>query len=91
MRMFFFIDKFDTMQTVEVFPSLNKLAIYVLGKLGISIELGVDPVQLAQKNLGNRGTVVTLSGAFKIIANTEGEAAQELAMQFHRALERTKK
>jgi len=89
--MFFFIDKFDTIQTVEVFPNLNKLAVYVLGKLGISLELGADPIKLAQKNLGNRGAVVTLAGAFKVIANTEGEAAQELAMQFHQALGRYKK
>jgi hypothetical protein len=89
--MFFFIDRFDQVQTVEAFPSLEKLARHVLGKLGVSLELGVDPVTLAQKNLGNRGRVVNLSGAFKMIANTEGQAAQELALQFQQALDRYKR
>lgn len=89
--MFFFVDRFDQIQTVEAFPSLEKLARYVLGKLGVSLELGVDPITLAQKNLGNRGRVVNLAGAFKMIANTEGEAAQELALQFQQAVERFKK
>lgn len=86
--MFFFIDSFDQVQTIEVFPTLDKLAKYVLGKLGVSLELGVDPIELAKKSLGNRGRVVTLQGAFKIIANSEGERAQELALQFQQALER---
>jgi|GEM_PF-5614035 len=89
--MFFFIDRFDQVQTVETFANLDKLARHVLGKLGISLELGTDPIQLAQKNLGNRGKVVTISGAFKLIAETEGEAAQELSAQFHQAINRFKK
>ena len=89
--MFFFVDKFDKFQTVEMFSSLEKLARHVLSKLGITLELGKDPVKLAQANLGNRGKVVTISNAFKMIANTEGEAAQELAAQFHQAVERAKK
>ena len=89
--MFFFIDKFDQTQSVEAFPNLEKLALYALGKMGVSIELGGDPIQLAQKNLGNRGQVVTLAGAFKTIASTEGEAAQALALQFQQAVERYRK
>jgi len=89
--MFFFVDAFDKQQTVEMFPNLEKLARHVLGKLGITLELGKDPIKLAQENLGNRGKVVTISNAFKLIASTEGEAAQELAAQFHQAVERAKK
>ncbi len=89
--MFFFVDRFDQVQTVEAFPNLEKLARYVLGKLGVSLELGTDPITLAQKNLGNRGRVVNISGAFKLIANTEGQAAQELALQFQQAVDRYKK
>ena len=89
--MFFFIDRFDQIQTVEVFPTINKLAIYVLGKLGVSLELGADLVKLAQKSLGNRGKVVSLTGAFKEIANSPGEQAQALALQFQQAVERYKK
>lgn len=89
--MFFFIDKFDQVQSVEVFPNLEKLALYALGKMGISLELGADPIRLAQSNLGNRGQVTTLAGAFKMIANAEGNNAQELALQFQQALERYRK
>ena len=89
--MFFFVDRFDKLQTVEMFPSLDKLARHALEKLGITLELGKDPIQLAQENLGNRGKVVTVPNAFKMIANTEGEAAQELAAQFYQAVERARK
>jgi hypothetical protein len=89
--MFFFVDTFDKLQTVEVFPTLDKLARHVLAKLGISIELGKDPIQLAKQNLGNRGKVLTLAAAFKLIAGTQDGAAQELAAQFHAALERYKR
>ena len=89
--MFFFVDKFDKIQTVEMFPSLEKLARHALEKLGVTLELGKDPIKLAQESLGNRGKVVTISNAFKMIANTEGEAAQELAAQFYQAVERAKK
>jgi len=89
--MFFFLDKFDKIQTVEVFPSLDKLARHVLSKLGVSIELGADPINLAKKSLGNRGRVLNLAGAFNLIANTEDKLAQELALEFKQALDRYKK
>jgi hypothetical protein len=88
--MFFFVDRFDKIQKVEMYKSLEKLALHVLEKIGITLELGRDPVKLAQENLGNRGKVLTVSKAFKMIANTEGQAAQELAAEFHQAIERTK-
>jgi hypothetical protein len=89
--MFFFLDSFDKLQTVEVFPNLDKLARHVLSKLGISIELGKDPIALAKNNLGNRGKVLTLSASYKMIANSEDGDAQRLAAQFHEALERYKR
>ena len=89
--MFFFIDSFDNIRTVEAFPSLDKLAKHVLAKLGVSIELGADPIQLAKKSLGQRGKVVNVGGAFKLIANSEDKVAQELALEFKLAIERYKK
>ena len=53
--MFFFIDSFDKLQSVEIFPTLDKLARHVLSKLGVSIELGADPIQLAKNSLGATG------------------------------------
>lgn len=88
--MFFFIDQFD--QSVEVFPSLDKLAKHILAKLKITWELGQDPVQLAQKSLGNRGKVVGLSGAFKLIAaEEEDKKAREWAQKFYECIERARK
>lgn len=89
--MFFFIDSFDKIQSVEVFPTLDKLAHHVLSKLGVSIELGADPIQLAKNSLGQRGKVVNLAGAFKLIANSEDKVAQELASDFKVAVERYRK
>jgi hypothetical protein len=89
--MFFFIDRFDKLQTIECFSDLEKLARHVIAKLGISLELGQDPIMLAQKNLGNRGQVVTLANAFKLIANAEGDQAKIFAEQFHQALLRAKR
>ncbi len=86
--MFFFIDSFDKHRKVEVFPSLDKLARHVLAKLGVSIELGADPIQLAKSNLGQRGKVLNLAGAFKLIANSKDKVAQELALEFKIAVER---
>ncbi len=88
--MFFFIDSFDKIQPIESFPTLEKLARHVLSKLGVSIELGADPIQLAKKSLGQRGKVLTLAGAFKLIASTEDEKAQQLAEEFKLAVERYK-
>ena len=85
--MFFFIDSFDKFQSVEIFPTLDKLARHVLSKLGVSIELGADPIQLAKNSLGQRGKVVNLAGAFKLIANSEDKVAQELAHEFKVAVE----
>ncbi len=89
--MFFFVDTFDKLQTVEVFPTLEKLARHILSKLGVSIELGADPIQLAKESLGQRGKVLNMAGAFKLIANTEDGKAQALAMEFKQALDRYKK
>lgn len=89
--MFFFLDSFDKLQTVEVFPNLDKLARHVLSKLGIAIELGKDPIELAKNNLGNRGKVLTLSASYKMIASAGDGDAQKLAAQFHEALERYKR
>ena len=88
--MFFFLDTFDKVQSVEVFPSLEKLARHVLSKLGVSIELGSDPIQLAKQSLGQRGKVLTIPTAFKLIANTEDGKAQALALEFYSALQRYK-
>ena len=87
--MLFFIDSFD--RTVEAFSSLDKLAKHILGKLGVSVELGVDPIKLAQKSLGNRGKVVGYTGAFEAIAACGDKEAQELAVKFKEAIERHKK
>ncbi|WP_444997480.1 hypothetical protein [Aliikangiella sp. IMCC44359] len=87
--MLFFVDSFD--QSVEAFSSLDKIAKHILSKLGITLELGVEPIKLAQKSLGNRGKVVGYAGAFELIANTPDKEAQELSLKFKEALERFKK
>ena len=89
--MFFFIDTFDNLQSIEAFPNLDQLARHVLSKLGVSIELGSDPIKLAKQSLGQRGKVLTVAGAFKLIANSEDNSAQSLAREFHQAIERAKK
>jgi hypothetical protein len=89
--MFFFIDSFDKIQSVEIFPSIDKLARHVLSKLGVSIELGTDPIQLAKQSLGPRGKMVNLAGAFKLIADSEDKVAQELVLEFRLAVERYRK
>ncbi|MET1253919.1 hypothetical protein [Aliikangiella maris] len=87
--MLFFVDQFDL--SVEAFSTPEKLAKHVLSKLGITYELGSDPVKLAQKSLGNRGKVVGYVGAFKMIAASDDNKAQELANKFKEAIERLKK
>ncbi len=87
--MLFFYDSFD--QSVEAFSNIQDTAKYILSKLRIGIELGVDPVEQAKKSLGNRGKVFSYSGAFDLIAKAEGRQAQELALKFKQALLRLKK
>ena len=87
--MFFFVDSFD--QSVEVFGNLETLAKHVLSKLGVSVELGTDPIKQAQKSLGKRGRVVTVAAAFGMIAECEDKKAQELAHQFKDALDRSRR
>lgn len=87
--MIFFYDSFD--RSVEAFRDLNQAAKHILSKVGVSIELGADPVQLAKKALGNRGKVVGYSGAFDIIAHASDKEAQELAAKFKQAIARVKR
>ncbi|WP_196139732.1 hypothetical protein [Aliikangiella sp. G2MR2-5] len=87
--MIFFYDSFD--QSVEAFASLDITAKHILGKVGVSIELGKDPVELAKRALGNRGKVVGYAGAFDIISKASDKEAQELALKFKTALERARK
>ncbi|TQV88443.1 hypothetical protein [Aliikangiella coralliicola] len=87
--MLFFYDTFD--RSVEAFGTLEQAAKHILGKLGVSLELGMDPVKQAQKSLGKRGKVVGISGAFGIIAGCPDKEAQETALKFKEALERCRK
>lgn len=87
--MLFFYDTFD--RSVEAFPNIQDAAKHILSKLRVSVELGGDPVEQAKKSLGNRGKVVSYTGAFELISNSEDRFAQELAFKFKEALMRARK
>ena len=87
--MLFFYDTFD--RSVEAFPNIQETAKHILSKLRVSVELGMDPVEQAKKSLGNRGKVVSYTGAFELISNSEDKFAQELAFKFKEALVRIRK
>jgi hypothetical protein len=83
--MYFFADSKD--QTVVAFLSMGAAAKAVLKKLNVTLSPGTDPVKLAQEELGDRGWILNLSGAFEAIAESDDQAAQELASQFKQAVE----
>lgn len=87
--MIFFIDSFDN--SVEVFRDVQQVAKHILAKLGVSLELGMDPVKQAQQSLGNRGKVLGIAGVFEMISQTEDKKAQELALKCKEAVDRIRR
>lgn len=87
--MIFFIDSFDN--SVEVFRDVQQVAKHILAKLGVSLELGMDPVKQAQQSLGNRGKVLGIAGVFEMISQTEDKKAQELALKCKEAVDRVRR
>ncbi len=83
------MDSFD--QSVEAFSSFDSMSKYVLDKMGLALELGMDPIEQVKSALGNRGRVVGVSRAFDVIARSKDKQSQELAHKFNDAVNRLKK
>ncbi len=82
--MYFFIDTAD--QHVSAHKTMGDAARAALKKLNKTIPSGADPVKPAKAALVDRGVLLNLSGAFASIAQSEGQAAQELAQDFEQAV-----
>ncbi|MBJ7536970.1 hypothetical protein [Marinomonas transparens] len=83
--MIFFIDTQD--QTVTAHKKMGEAARAVLEKLGVTCGAGSDPVKTAYEALGERGVMQNLSQAFESIAESDDQAAQELALQMKQAVD----
>jgi len=85
--MYFFVDLKD--QAITAHSSLANAAKTAHIKLtGQPLPQGVDPVHEVKKLFDGNGILLNISGAFESIENSEGKAAQELAGDFKRAVDR---
>lgn len=91
--MYFFIDSMD--RSVTAYKTNGKAASAVIEKLGgeqsgggTGRSDGGDHVRLAFELLGDRGVIVNVSQAFECIADSDDQAAQELAAQMKQAVDK---
>lgn len=83
--MYFYIDLKS--QTVKAFFKLGVASKYALGLFGAPLAAGEDPVKKARGVIEGQGLIVSLTGAFESIAESDDTAAQELAADFARAVD----
>ena len=83
--MYFLFDTQDL--TAQAYKSRGAACRVALDKLGVKMALGQDPVQLANQKMGDRMVVLTLSGAFESISDSDDGRAQELASKFKAAID----
>jgi len=83
--MYFFIDGAD--QSISVHKSLGHAARAALEKLNVPCNYGQDPVQLANAALSDRGVLQNLTAAFEAVADSDDQAAQELARDYATAID----
>jgi hypothetical protein len=82
----FFID--SKARTVTAYNTLGEASRAVLIELGEEIERGQDPVKLVLEKLADRGVIFNISQALQAIADSDDQAAQELAYQMKQAVDK---
>lgn len=83
--MYFFVNGKD--KTVTCYKSKSAAATAGLGLIDVSVPHGADPVMLANQRLGDSVVIINVSAAFESVSMSDDYAAQELAGDFHRAIE----
>jgi hypothetical protein len=84
--MYFTADSKD--QKITAHKSLGEAAKAVLKKLNIKLSTGEDPVKIAREHAGDRLIMLNTSSAFESIANSDDQAAQELAASYKAAIDK---
>lgn len=84
--MYFTADSKD--QKITAHKSLGEAAKAILKKLNISLPAGADPVKLAREHAGDRLIMLNTSSAFESIADSDDQAAQELAAKYKAAIDK---
>jgi len=84
--MYFTADSKD--QEITAHKSLGEAAKAVLKKINVKLPAGADPVKLAREHAGDRLVMLNTSSAFESIANSDDQAAQELAASYKAAIDK---
>lgn len=74
--------------TISAHHKLSDAARAALASHGQTCPPGGDPVRMANAILGDSGALLNLSAAFESIAESDDQAAQELARQFQQATDK---
>ena len=85
MYMYFLIDSKD--QTIVAARKRGEAARRALKKLEVGLPSGADPVKLANAGMGDRMAILNLSDAFLAIADSDDEAAQDMAKAMANAVD----